>query len=283
MIHKTVSLPCGGKSNASLTLYCQMKNEGQVIQERPTILVIPGGGYGCVSYREAECVALKFCSVGYNAAVLDYSVYPNALFPQSLCEAALAMAYLKKNHEKYNIDPEKICTCGFSAGGHIALSLSVFWDKKWLSELVGEKSDLLRPAAQILCYPVVSSDPEIAHLKSFERILGEKPDPQKAALVSLEKQVTESTPPTFLWSSFADTTVPCDNSLVLARALKTKGVPVEFHLFGWGPHGLSLADRTVQTERSLCANKENQYVNSHATTWFSLCREWLDFINEGIC
>ncbi len=278
MIHKKIPFPFQGKNNATLTLYCQTPNEGQLIQSRATILVIPGGGYGSVSYREGECVALKFCSEGFNAAVLDYSVYPDALFPQSLCEAALAIAHLKQNAQAYNIDPEKIITCGFSAGGHLALSLGAFWNQKWLSERVGIKSEILRPAAQILCYPVVSSDPEIAHLKSFERILGEEPKEEYKKLVSLEHQVDENTPPTFLWSSFSDNAVPCENSLRLAAKLKEKNVPLEFHLYGWAPHGLSLADKTVQTVKNMEAKPENNYKNPHVATWFPLSIQWLDFL-----
>ena len=184
MIIDQIRFPFEGKDNAVLNVYCQVSAEGQVMQKRPTVLILPGGGYGGCSYREADCIAMKFASIGYNAAVLDYSVYPDSIFPQSLCEAALAMAYLKKNHEKYNIDPDKLYTCGFSAGGHLALSLGVFWNAPWLAERIGEENELLRPAAQILCYPVVSSDPSMGHMKSFDRLLGENPDPEKAKLVS---------------------------------------------------------------------------------------------------
>ncbi len=282
MICESVRFPFEGKDNAVLNLYCQTSSEGQLMQKRPTVLVLPGGGYGGCSHREADCIAMKFASIGYNAAVLIYSVYPDAIFPQSLCEAAKAMAYLKKNHEKYNIDPDLIYTCGFSAGGHLALSLGVFWNAPWLAQRIGEESELLRPAAQILCYPVVSSDPAIGHMKSFDRILGENPDPETAKLVSLENHVTDQTPPTFLWSSLADTTVPCENSMVLAKKLKENGVLFEFHLYGWAPHGLSLADRTVQTVANLEKGREKCHVNPHVATWFPLCKEWLEFMIEGI-
>lgn len=282
MIYENIRFPFEGKDNAHLTLYCQESEEGQLMQKRPTVLVIPGGGYGFVSYREGECIAMKFCSIGYNAAVLNYSVEPDAIFPQSLCEAALAMAYLKENHEKYNIDPEKIYTCGFSAGGHLALSLGVFWNQPWLAERIGKKASLLRPASQILCYPVVSSDPAHGHMKSFARLLGENPDPEKATLVSLDKQVTGDVPPTFLWSTLADTTVPCENSMILASKLKEHNVPLEFHLYGWAPHGLSLADRSVQTVKNLEKTADKRHTNPHIATWFPLCKQWLEYINEGI-
>ena len=281
MIYENVRFPFEGKDNAHLTLYCQSAEEGLVMKKRPTVLILPGGGYGFCSHREADCIAMKFASIGYNAAVLVYSVYPDSLFPQSLCEAAKAMAYLKKNHEKYNIDPEKIYTCGFSAGGHLALSLGVFWNAPWLAERIGEESELLRPAAQILCYPVVTNS-SLGHMKSFERLLGENPDPEMKKLVSLENQVSPQTPPTFLWTTLGDTTVPCENSMILASKLKEHGVLFEFHLFGWAPHGLSLADRTVQTVANLEKERERSHVNPHVAQWFPLCKEWLEFMIEGI-
>lgn len=282
MIYETIPLPYGGKNNASLTIFSQDTAERLVLKNRPTVLVIPGGGYGAVSIREGECVALKFASIGYNAAVLTYSVHPDALFPQSLCEAALAMAYLKENAEKYRIDAEKIYTCGFSAGGHLALSLGVFWDKPWLAEKVGKENSLLRPTAQILCYPVVVYDPVFSHVKSFERLLGEEPDKETAELVSLEKHVSAAVPPTFLWTTLADATVPCENSMILATQLKKAGVPMEFHLYGWGGHGLSLADRTVETEINAERPPERSQINPHAASWFRVCKEWLEFTVEGI-
>jgi len=282
MICETVRFPFEGKDNASMTVYALTSGSGQLMQKRPTVLVLPGGGYAGCSYREADCIAMKFASIGYNAAVLNYSVHPDALFPQSLCETALAMAYLKKNHEKFNIDPDKIYTCGFSAGGHLALSLGVFWNAPWLSDRIGEDNALLRPAAQILCYPVVTSDPAFGHVKSFARLLGENPDPEIEKLVSLENHVSDQTPPTFLWTTLADTTVPCENSMVLAKKLKEHGVLFEFHLYGWAPHGLSLADRTVQTVANLEKEREKSHVNPHVATWFPLCKEWLEFMIEGI-
>ncbi len=281
MIHQIIPLPFEGK-NATLTLYCQSAEERILMQKRPTVLVIPGGGYGFVSKRESECVALKFASIGYNAAVLTYSVYPDALFPQSLCEAALAVAHLKEHSEEYHINPDLIYTCGFSAGGHLALSLGVFWDKKWLCDRVGKDAALLRPAAQILCYPVVTNDPDFAHLKSFERILGKDPDPEVAKMVSLDNQISKNTPPTFLWTTLDDTTVPCENSLLLANALKKEGVPFEFHLYGWAQHGLSLADRTIQTDANLTMPREKNHLNPHVASWFSLCKQWLEFTIEKI-
>lgn len=276
MIIETVRLPYGGKDNATLTVYSYEMREKPAVRKRPTILIAPGGGYGNVSDREGEIVALRFLSWGYNAAVLKYSVAKDAAFPQSLCEAALAMAYLKENAERFYIDEKRIYTCGFSAGAHLMLSLGVFWDKDWLRDAVGKDNDILRPAAQIICYPVVTSDPVLGHQGSYKKLLGDDPSEEKLALLSLENQVTQNTPPTFLWTTQTDATVPCENSILLAAALQKAGIPMEFHLYGWGRHGLSLSDITTQTPKNLSADFLDSHVQPHVATWLPLCKEWLE-------
>ncbi len=280
MIFDTVSLPFGGKNNATLKIYCQESDPIQTLQARPTVLVFPGGGYEGTSFREAECVALKFCSIGYNAAVLDYSAYDDARFPQPLCEAALAFSYLKENHKKYNINPDLIYTCGFSAGGHLALSLGVFWNQAWLAEKIGKENSLLRPAAQIICYPVVTSNPDFWHKGSMMHLVGDESNEEGLNLVSLENHVSPATPPTFLWTTLTDKSVPCENSLLLANAFRKEGVPMEFHLFGWGPHGLSLADRTVETKVNQDRPQRTNQINPHVAEWFPLCKAWLEFMEN---
>lgn len=276
MIHQTITLPYGGKSNATLTLYAPQRMQTSPVQIHPTVLVIPGGGYNGVSIREGECIALRFLTMGMTAAVLSYSVGEDAVFPQSLCEAALAMAYLKENAEAYQIDTNRIYTCGFSAGGHLALSLGVFWDKPWLSQAVGKENELLRPTAQIICYPVVSSDPEIWHKGSIQRLMGGEESKEKLDLVSLDKHVSPLTPPTFLWTTQTDPIVPCENSLVLAAELQKNHVPMELHVYGWGRHGLSLCNRITQNKTTLDAPLKLSQINPHIATWLPLCQEWLE-------
>ena len=187
------------------------------------------------------------------------------------------MAYLKENAERYQIDPARVYTCGFSAGGHLALSLGVFWHSDWLSEKVGKAKELLRPTAQIICYPVVTSDESFTHRGSIANLVRGQESPELRALVSLENQVTPETPPTFLWTTQTDKTVPYRNSVALLNALMENGVKTEFHLYGWGPHGLSLSDRTIQTVQNLAKSPENRHINPHVATWFPLCFEWLEF------
>lgn len=218
--------------------------EMNIDRKRPTIVVCPGGGYGYTSAREAEPIALKFLSVGFNAVVVHYSVAP-ATFPAALYELSYAVSKVRENAEEWNVDTNKIVVIGFSAGGHLAASLGVFWNKDFVKEYFGFKGGENKPNGMILSYPVISSG-EKAHRGSFNNLLGEKAnDAEMLELVSLEKQVSEDTPPAFIWHTFNDACVPVENTLAMATALREKDIPFEMHIYPDGPHGLSLANDVV--------------------------------------
>ena len=123
-----------------------------------------------------------------------------------------------------------------------------------------------RPNASILCYPVITFG-EFAHAGSRKNLLGEEPDPALVEKLSIENSVTSLFPPTFLWNTYTDGTVPAENSLLLAASLRKAGVSVEFHMYHQGPHGLAMCDHTTATTPTT--------LNSHCASWFPLCCEWL--------
>ena len=115
----------GSSPEAVLVVYIQNYYTEMLVQERPLVLLCPGGGYNHLSVREAESEALQFLAMGYHAAVLKYSVAP-AKFPTQLCELAWAMKYLRSKASEWHIVSDKIVVQGSSAGGHLAASLGVF-------------------------------------------------------------------------------------------------------------------------------------------------------------
>jgi len=230
-------------------------------RKHPAVLILPGGGYGFVSNRENEPVALQFLAKGICAFVLKYSVAPQAVFPQALCEAAIAMDYIRNHAKEYNIDENNVSVCGFSAGGHLAATLGAFWDKDFVTDVIGHYKDT-RPNKVILAYPVITSG-EYAHRGSFENVLGKKrDDPKMLELLSMEKQVTKEFPSVFIWHTFTDDAVPVMNSLLFAQSLAENNVLTEMHIYPKGHHGLSLGNHLVE------GNEDYSYTHESS--------EWID-------
>jgi acetyl esterase/lipase len=155
---------------------------------------------------------------------------------------------------------------GFSAGGHLALSETLF-HREACAAVPGVDPESGCACALMLCYPVISSG-EFAHRGSFDALLGPNPDPDLLKRLSLENRILPGLPPVFLWHTYTDQSVPVENSLLLAGALRRAGIPLEMHIFPEGKHGLSLA-----VEETKAGDPEN--VNLHTAQWFGLCLNWL--------
>ncbi len=268
MIHETIPIrEQGSLDYARLTTYLWEDSPEIPVKSRPIVLICPGGGYEMTSDREAEAVALRVMTCGIHAAVLRYSCAP-AEYPAALRETARAVAILRERAEEWHIQPEKLSVMGFSAGGHLAASYGVFWNRPELSESLGAAPELLRPNGLILCYPVITADERFWHKDSFKNLLGSQWSKEMLEQLSMEKQVGQQVPRTFLWHTFEDGLVPVENSLLFASALRRAGVPVEFHLFEKGVHGLSLARPHTDSVWAPTVQKECE-------PWVDLLETWL--------
>ena len=211
---------------------------------RPAIVVVPGGGYSAVAPTEGEIVAKKFYDKGYQTFVLVYTTNLTMDKPlkfQPLKDASRAFVWMRKNAADLNVKTDALGICGFSAGGHLCSSLCVHYDAPELAE-TGEYAGISnRPDFALLSYPVITSGP-YAHRDSFTALLGADASDEELKYMSSELAVTPDTPPVFIWTTFTDELVPCENSMLYADALRKAGVPVELHIFGNGLHGMSLAD-----------------------------------------
>lgn len=267
MIYKEISLRQEGSlPDAKLVLYIQEPSNELLIQERPLILLCPGGGYAYTSDREAEVEALQFLAMGYHAAVLRYSVTP-ATFPAPLLELAYSVKYIREHAAQWHVKEDKIVVQGSSAGGHLAACLGMFWTEEWLYKKVGaETAKEIQPNGMLLCYPVISAG-EFAHDPSFEYLLGD--NRELIEKLSLENQVSEHTPKTFVWHTYEDTVVPVENSLMLVSALRKHNISTEFHMYAKGRHGLALSNM-------LTAAPDGGGVQAECQTWITLAKAWLE-------
>ena len=270
MIHKKIEIKARGMEAVGnlYTYFLDSSIEMRPNEKRPVILMCPGGGYEMTSDREAEPMAMQFLAMGYHVAILRYSVSP-VRYPVALQQVAESVLYLKNHAEEYHIDPEKIVLQGCSAGGHLAANYGVAWNSSFLTKLIGMENDpeQLRVAGLLLCYPVITSG-EKAHEGSFRNLLGEQYEEKKEEL-SLENQVTPDTPPTFLWHTATDETVPVENSLYFFQACLQQGVSAELHIYPVGGHGLSLANEETCRVNGIGVQKECQ-------SWINLAQTWLE-------
>ncbi|MCL2512803.1 MAG: alpha/beta hydrolase [Oscillospiraceae bacterium] len=270
MIHKNIEL-YDGKPHIHMTAYIAEKSKEMRNNKRGAVLVLPGGGYGFTSDREAEPVAKMFFAAGYNTFVLRYSTGGDAFMYNSLLDACLAMKIIRDNADEWNIDKDKITVCGFSAGGHLAASLGTLWKLGIIRETLGCENEYIRPDGMILCYPVITAG-EKANKGSFRNLLkNENPAEAELNLFSLEKQVDADTCPAFIWHTADDQSVPVENSLYFCEALSKFKVPFELHIFPRGPHGLSTATAEV-------ANRPEEDI-PYVARWVEMALLWL--VNSG--
>ena len=269
MIHKKIEIKARGMEAVGnlYTYFLDSSIEMRPNEKRPVILMCPGGGYEMTSDREAEPMAMQFLAMGYHVAILRYSVCP-VRYPAALLQVAESVLYLKEHADEYHIDPEKIVVQGCSAGGHLAANYGIAWNSPFLTKLMGMENDpeQLCVAGLLLCYPVITSG-EKAHEESFRNLLGKQYEEKKEEL-SLENQVTPDTPPTFLWHTATDETVPVENSLYFFQACLQQGVSAELHIYPVGGHGLSLANEETCRANGIGVQKECQ-------SWIGLAQTWL--------
>ncbi len=235
-------------------------------KKRPAVIICPGGGYEMLSDREAEPVALRFASQGIHAFVLSYSVEQKP-FPTALLELAQSTAFVRANAEAWDIDPDNISVCGFSAGGHLAASLGVHWNKKFVCETL-EFTDEHKPNSLILAYPVITSG-KYAHKGSIENIIGLHPAESLKDLVSLENHVSNDTPRTFIWHCADDQTVPVENTIFFINALSKNKVSFECSIYPHGGHGISLCDDTTSAIP--------EHYSEKCAKWFDRAVNWLKY------
>lgn len=203
-----------GTGSATLTAYVQDRS-GELPDRRlrPAVLVLPGGGYHITSDREAEPVALAYVAAGFNAFVLRYAVGEGVPWELAYDDGRAALTWLREHAAEVDVAQGQVAVVGFSAGGHLALSLSTISAE--------------RPDAVVLGYPWLPAAQEVPE--------------GDAAMAGVVAAVDGRTPPTFVFHTVPDEIAPVQHALGLLTALADHGVLFEAHLYPVGVHGLSLA------------------------------------------
>ena len=206
------------------------------------VLVFPGGGYQHLAMdHEGYQIAAWLNSYGITAFVLRYRLGPEYHHPIELGDAQRAIRYVRAHAGDMGIDPHRIGVWGFSAGGHLASSTGTHFDNGNASSADAIEHESSRPDFMILAYPVITMEDPYVHQGSRKALLGENPDPALVTLLSNERQVTNQTPPTFLFATADDPVVPVQNSVQFFLALRAAKVPAAMHIYEHGPHGVGLA------------------------------------------
>lgn len=236
---------------------------------RKAILVIPGGGYANVcSDREGEPIGMAFIAQGYNAFVLHYTVGRKKTFPAQLIEASLAMKHIKDHAEEYNIDPAKIFVTGFSAGGHLAGSLGIMWNKKEICDVIDMPYGYNKPAGVMLVYPVVTGVQAYREKSTFCNLWGtDEPDATWLKESSLEQNVSKDAVPLFIMHTSNDEIVDVRNSLCLAEKYRENNLTFEMHIYPDAPHGVALGNEITGCGVEKWQNPAIAKWVEHAAAW----------------
>ncbi|MEN8228915.1 MAG: alpha/beta hydrolase [Bacteroidota bacterium] len=232
------------------------------------VIICPGGGYHILAYDwEGSDIARWLNSRGIAAFVLKYRLpgSKNNVIPHKspLMDAQRAMRLVRYHAEGWNIDPARIGIMGFSAGGHLASTLSTHFDggDPLSSDPVEQVS--CRPDFSVLIYPVISFTGEFSHFGSRKALIGENPDEELVNYFSNELQITADTPPAILIHSGDDKVVPAENSIVYYKRLLKNQIPAALHVYPYGGHGYSLA-----------------IGKGHLSSWPDRVYEWIHYLSE---
>ena len=218
---------------------------------RSAMLICPGGGYRVKVDHEKDNIAKIFVNAGIAAYILDYRVKP--CHPETpLADALRAIRVVR------SLGYEKVGIIGFSAGGHVCCSAATLYTPGDPAAEDPIERLSSRPDAFVSAYSVVSFV-SFRHQGSLDNLMGEyKTNDKMLRRFSAELNVTEDTPPGFIWHSRGDKTVPPENSIMLAMALSVKNVPYELHIFPDGCHGAGVASPDPRAE-----------------AWSGMCTAWL--------
>ena len=263
MIHETINYTKDGRVN--LQTYIPEVKGGPLM---PALISCPGGAWKKLVSTEGEMVALTFMKERYACFVLSYSIKDYSEFPNPLVEIGWAILTVRKNAEKWHIDPNKIAVAGFSAGASVASMSATQWKNEEIASKLGANVEDLKPNAAILGY--CCNDLSTIFDNQHDDLV--IPEPGKITAdrtpqIDVVNYVTKDTAPIFFYHCRYDEYVPVKNTWLLASKLEEQGLPFEMHIFQTGHHGMSVNNKLTL---------ERDPVDPCVTQWVPLCLNWLE-------
>jgi acetyl esterase/lipase len=242
-------------SRPTITAYKPAKQD----PKRAAVIILPGGGYRGVSIlKEGYNVARAFNEMGVTAFVVKYRTPSDRHMKDKrtgpLQDAQQAVATVRREAAKWQIDPARIGVMGFSAGGHLAATTGTKFKSPVLPQWTSAD---VRPDFLMLIYPVITFLDPAVHAGSRKMLLGDTPSPEDVQRFSAQLAVTDDTPPTFLLHVADDEVVPVANSIRFFEALQARKIPAQMMIYPRGGHGFGLNNATT-TDR-----------------WIDRCKQWL--------
>jgi acetyl esterase/lipase len=235
------------KDIPSLTPYWPAADQGS----GASMVICPGGGYAGLAPYEGKDYAVFLARHGIAGFVLKYRLGSNGYrHPAMMYDVQRALRYVRAHAKEWHLDPKRIGVMGSSAGGHLASVAATHFDAGDPAAPDAIDRANCRPDIAVLIYPVISMGP-LGHQSSLHNLLGPDPDPKLVEFLSSELHVTPQTPPCFIFHRFEDKTVPVENSLMFAMALRKNGVPFDLHIFQQGGHGGGLGGPVTGDEQNL--------------------------------
>ena len=223
-------------------------------QTHTAVIICPGGSYHHLGLKgEGNTSAVWFSENGVTAFVLKYRTAESFYHhPAMLQDIQRAIQLVRENAEEWDIDPSKVGVIGYSAGGHLVTMAGEFFETHNEIEKLGIPCDVsLRPDFVIPVYPVVTMQDDIAHKWSRNSLLGKGKKNQAQARkdeFSMELNVPDNMPPTYVVVCKDDPIVIYENSFRLYDALQAKNIPSRLAVYDWGKHGFGMKDNDFMKE-----------------------------------
>lgn len=245
--------------------YGLTKNDGLLLQQKPLLLVFPGGAFCKLARREGEPVCFAYGSRGYNTAIVKYNLLQDegSVYPDAALSGLSAIKYFRDNSEEYGINPDKIIAIGFSAGAHVVSVMDMMSQSKEYQNKFYFHKDEVKLNAVILGYPLIDFNQALINLNKAKILDDSK-------LINIATSVTPRTAPTFIFQSVDDPILSINNTFEYITALKDNDVKFEAHIFDKGGHGYSLSYPELKEKYEI-----KYGFNPRLHAWFDLSLSWL--------